>query len=112
MSITVNREALDFAKRLIDEGEYAINTQWSKNEPSPEQAAKYRDQNGAGELGKWYLAVDEGDADQYKFPLGDFRKLHRSGVVAAKRQAEQNGYTDLAEAAEELIFLFDRLNAC
>ncbi len=115
MSLKVNQPALDFAKHLIDEGEYAINTQWSTNEPTPEQASRYLDAHGADDLGKWYLAVDT-DADtaeaRYRLPYGDFKRVHLSGVIVAKRRAEKDADTEIVRAADELIDLFDRLNAC
>jgi hypothetical protein len=116
MTVKLNREALEFAKHLIDEGHYAINTVWSRNEPTPNRENKFLDQHGWDDYAKWYLAVDTDDsADakaRYKFPVGDFRNLHRSGVIAAKQRAGQQHYADVEQAADELLDLFDRLNAC
>ncbi len=116
MSLKVNQQALDFAKHLIDEGDYAINTQWIKNEPSPDQADHYLDAHGAEDYAKWYLAVDSDDGkaatERYLFPYGDFKRVHRSGVIAAKQRAAQSDDAEVVRAADELLDLFDRLNAC
>ncbi len=115
MSLKVNQPALDFAKHLIDEGEYAINTQWSTNEPSPEQATRYLDAHGADDLSKWYLGVEldaDGTQTRYQLPYGDFKRIHRSGVIAAKRRAVKDDAAEIVRAADELLDLFDRLNAC
>lgn len=116
MSLKVNQQALDYAKHLIDEGEYAINTVWSTNEPSPDQENRYLDAHGWGDYANWYLAVDSDDStdtkEHYKFPYGDFKRVHRSGVIAAKRRAAQNDDAEVVRAADELLDLFDRLNAC
>lgn len=116
MAVKLNREALDHALKLIDEGEYAINTVWGSNQPNAEQENKYVDKHGWGDYAKWFLAVDtdQNDAtkEAHKFPYGDFKRVHRSGLIAAKQRAEQQGYHDVAEGADELLSIFDRLNAC
>ena len=116
MTVKANQDAVAFAKQLIDEGSYAINTQWSKNEPSTSQENKYLDQHDWNDYAKWYLAVDtdenEETKERHKFPIGDFRKLHRSGVIAAKQRAAQNHYDDIERAADEILDVFDRMNAC
>jgi hypothetical protein len=48
----------------------------------------------------------------YQFPYGNFRKLHRSGVIAAKQLAGQNCYGDIVDGADSLLDLLDRMNAC
>lgn len=47
------------------------------------------------EYGQWYLGIDtemgEETKGHYKFPYGDFRKVHRCGVISAESRAAQNG---------------------
>jgi len=116
MTVKLNREALDHAKQLLDSGDYMINTQWSKVQPSEKEESAYLDKHGEAEYAKWYLAIDtdekEGSKDRHKFPFGDFRKVHHSGLIAAKQRAAQNDYTDIRDAADELLDIFDRMNAC
>lgn len=109
MTLKANLAGLEHAKQLIDDGLWALNTQWSANQPSPESEARYLSQHGEGDYARWFLVKDESG---YKFPIGDFRKVHRSGVVAARRYAEQNQLEDVVSAADEILDLFDRMNAC
>jgi hypothetical protein len=116
MPVKLNREALEHARQLIDDGKYIISTQWRTSQPSEQEESKFLDQHGAEEYAKWYLAIDtgeqEGSKDRYKFPYGDFKKVHHSGLIAARQRAAQNDYEDVFEGAGELLDIFDRMNAC
>lgn len=114
MSIVLNRPALEHARRLLDDEQYAINTVWEHNAPTEEQRAAYKAAYGEAALGLWYLAVerDAGGNAIYTLPYGDFRKLHRSGVVAAYKRAIQLNAADVEAGARELLDLLDRMNAC
>lgn len=107
--LKINPPGVAHALYLVKTGRYAINTVWEHNCPTEAQQRAYRAEHGDDELGKWYLACDD---DGYALPHGDFRRVHRSGVVAAKRAAETQGCGELAAAADEILDLFDRMNAC
>ncbi len=51
--------------------------------------------------------ADEETKDRYGFPYGDFRRVHRSGLIAAKQRAAQNDYADIEQAADALLSLLD-----
>jgi hypothetical protein len=65
--------------------------------------------------GEWFLAIDTGASpetkDRYNFPYGDFRCVHRSGLIAAKQRAAQNEYDEIEKAADELLSLLDETKA-
>lgn len=112
----VNREAVEKAKRLIDEGKFRISTPWRDAQPSITAEDRYIDNHGLAAFGQWYLALDPNvkvdTKERYKFPFGDFNAVHRTGVIAAKQRAAQNHDAELEAAADEILDLFDRLNAC
>ncbi len=110
MHLTINREAVKYAIELIEEGKRARNTQWKDSQPSAKKAQQYRAEQGDAAFAKWYLAVDENGAHQ--FPVGDFRRVHESGVRAARRYGELNDQPALVEAADEILDILDRMNAC
>ena len=116
MAVKLNPAALEFAKQLIDSDDYAINTQWSTNEPTPTEEDRYLKANGWDGYARWFLGVDLDEPTEskarYQFPYGNFQKLHRSGVTTIKQRAEQHQYADVVEGADELLDLMDRLNAC
>lgn len=110
MSINVNQGAVEQALKLVADGQYALNTVWASNEPSAEQVEAFRSSHGDAALKNWFLALD--DAQQPVLPVGDFRRVHRSGVVAAKRHGEKTGNAAIVDAADSILDLFDRMNAC
>jgi hypothetical protein len=56
---------------------------------------------------KWHLAYDteasEETKSRYRFPFGDFRKLHRSALIAAKQRAGSEDYDEVQSAADKLL---------
>jgi hypothetical protein len=114
--MNVNHDALEKAKQLIDEGSFRINTPWRDAQPTNTAEDRYIAQNGWKAYGQWFLAVDPNvsaeSKEHYKFPYGDFNAVHRTGLIAAKQRAAQNHNTDVEAAADEILDLFDRLNAC
>jgi hypothetical protein len=61
---------------------------WSEHRPSAEEENKFLEQHGWKEYRKWYLGIDdEQDEDnkgRYRFPYGDFERVHRCGVLSAE----------------------------
>lgn len=116
MPVTLNQQALENARCLLDQGQYMINTVWTTSAPSPEEEAHYAEACGWGAYAAWYLGIDtEEPADskaRYKFPYGNFKKLHRSGVIAAKQRAARDQLDDIVQGADEILDLLDRMNAC
>jgi hypothetical protein len=112
----VNREAVEKAKQLIDEGKFRVSTPWRDAQPSTTAQDRYINANGWQAFGQWYLALDpnahETSKERYLFLFGDFNAVHRTGVIAAKQRAAQNQDVELEAAADEILDLFDRLNAC
>jgi hypothetical protein len=111
MSVKLNKQAFEQAKHLIREGKYVTDTDWSEAKPSEQDESKYLDKHGWTDYGKWFLAVDPDENDEtkehHKFPYGDFKKVHRRGVIAAKQRAAQNDYTEIEKAADDLLQLID-----
>lgn len=58
------------------------------------------------------LAVDSDENEEtkahHKFPYGDFKKIHRDGVIAAKQRAAQYDYHAIEKAADVLLEMIDK----
>ena len=108
-----NQKAISKAKSLIKNHQYVVESSWSDAQPSSEKENKFVDKNGWKAFGDWYLGVEADGHDEtkehYGFPYGDFKRLHRSGLIAAKKRAAQNHYNDIEKAADELLKLFEKL---
>ncbi len=107
MAIRLNQEAVEHAQNLIKGRQYERNSDWSEAQPSAEEENKFIDENGWEAFAKWHLAYEteasEETKSRYKFPFGDFRKLHRSALVAAKQRAGSEDYNEIQRAAERLL---------
>ncbi len=107
--VRLNDAALAYAKKLINEGHVVLDRKgaWAKGRPSTELENEFIRQHGFGEYAKWYLGVDERYAEntkrRYKFPYGDFRNVHRCGVLAVNARARQYAHADIENAAAQLL---------
>src|SRR6516164_3903692 len=107
-AIQLNETAFTFAMELI-KGRQVIadgKGEWTKHCPSADQESKFIRLHGFAEYAKWHLGIDrrfpENSKRRYRFPYGDFRNVHRCGLLAAKSRARQYGYAEIGNAAEEL----------
>ncbi len=107
MAIRLNQEAVEHAQNLIQGRQYERNSDWSEAQPSAEEENRFIDENGWEAFTKWHLAYDteasEETKSRYKFPFGDFRKLHRSALIAAKQRAGSEDYDEVQRAADRLL---------
>jgi hypothetical protein len=108
MAVKLNQRAFTHAKELIKEGNYIHDERddWSEHQPSAAQENEFIEGHGIDEYGKWYLGVDDDEKPEtkghYKFPYGDFKKVHRCGILAAESRAGQYKYNDIEQAAAHL----------
>gem|GEM_PF-687052 len=107
--VRLNAAALRYATQFINNGRVVLDGKgaWAKDRPSTELENDFIRQHGFDEYAKWHLGVDdrypENTKRRYKFPYGDFKNIHRCGVFAVKARARQYGYTDIENAAAELL---------
>jgi hypothetical protein len=108
-SITLNRAALLNAHELISERRLILDKKaaWQKDKPSAAQKNEFVRLRGFEEYGKWHLGIDRrhkvASKAHYKFPFGDFKALHRCGLLAVKARAHEYGYADIETAADQLL---------
>jgi len=115
MAVKLNKSAFDQAKRLINEGHVVLDEKdaWSEHRPSAEQENEFIRRHGLNEYAKWHLGIDdekdEHTKGRYKFPYGDFKNVHRCGVISAESRAGQYKYDDIESAAAHLHGMLDKL---
>jgi hypothetical protein len=115
MAVKLHASAFDYAKRLIKEGEFVADERdaWSEHQPTAQQENEFIEARGWSEYGQWFLGVDD-EADpetkaHYKFPYGDFDKVHRCAVLSAESRAGQRKYMDIELAVAHLHGMLDAL---
>jgi hypothetical protein len=115
MTTTLNKHSFAFAQELIKKGKVVVLDQradWSEHQPSTGQENEFIEAHGWDEYANWHLGVDDEASEhtkaRYKFPFGDFEKVHRCGVLAAEVRAGQNKHPDIEDAAIRLRDLMDK----
>ena len=107
-SVKLNPTALTYAKELISGGHVVVDRKsaWAKDKPSTELENEFIRQRGFGEYAKWHLGIDGRYPDntkrRYKFPYGDFKNVHRCGVLAVQSRAAEYRYSEIENAAAQL----------
>jgi hypothetical protein len=115
MAVKLNQVAYRHARGLVEKGKVVLDERddWSEHQPSAEKENRFIEQHGFKEYKKWYLGVDEEEPEdtkaRYKFPYGDFRSVHRCGVLSAESRAGQYKYFDIERAAHRLHSMLDSL---
>jgi hypothetical protein len=113
MAVTLNPRAYKHANELISEGRFVYDERdaWSEHRPSAEEENEFIRLHGFAEYGKWYLGInDEKPEDtkgHHEFPYGDFKKVHRCGLLSAESRAGQYKHYDIESAAHQLHRLMD-----
>lgn len=111
MTVKRNGSGIAHAKRLIASGKINKESGWSF-EASDGNALLGADGTDWKNYGWFHLAVDS-DAepntkDYWKYPYGKNGQVYRSGVIAAKQRAAQQGATEIVNAADELLQSIDK----
>jgi hypothetical protein len=108
MPIKLNERGFEQAKNLIQSGRFVADERdaWSEHRPSARQENEFIEQHGWNEYAKWHLGIDdeknEKSKGRYKFPYGDFKDVHRCGVLSAESRAGQYKHDDIELAAAHL----------
>jgi hypothetical protein len=108
MTVKLNQRAYEHAKSLIKGDRYVIDNRnrWSEHQPTTEAENKFIREHGLSEYAQWHLGLDDAhpptSKEHYKFPYGDFTRVHRCAVLAAEARAGQYKYEDLELAAAHL----------
>jgi hypothetical protein len=114
VAVTLNRKSYEHARQLVHDGRFVLDERddWSEHQPTAAQENEFIERHGIDEYEKWHLGIDDEHAmerkTRYKFPYGDFRMVHRCGVLAAEVRAAQRKYVDIEVAAAHLHGMLDR----
>jgi hypothetical protein len=106
--IELNKIAFQFAVELIKEGQVVADGKgaWTEHRPSVDEENEFISLHGFAQYAKWHLGIDrrfpENSKRRYKFPYGDFKNVHRCGLLAVKARARQHGYAEIENVATEL----------
>ena len=113
MATELNKAAVRHARALVRDGKVVRDDRddWSEAAPSADDENKFIDRAGWTEFSHWHLGVDRSEdphtKQAYSFPYGDFRRVHRSGVISGESRAGQYDHTEIRDALKSLLELID-----
>ena len=110
-SYTVNDRAVAHARNLIDARQYVLESDWGGVQPKAEDENAYLDHHSWEEYAEWHLGLTEGANDEtkarYAFVYGDFRRVHRMGVISCHYRAAEWRHKEIELAAHDLLQYLD-----
>ncbi len=114
-SYSVNPEAVEKARALIDARQYVLESDWGEAQPRAAAENAFLASHSWEEYAAWHLGLTEGASEETKarhaFVYGDFRRLHRSGLIACVYRAAEWRHKDVELAAHELLQYLDAASA-
>ena len=103
----VNRDAVEKATQMIDAHQYVRRSVWTEAQPDTDSENRCIERSGWEVYASWHLGLTVGASDEtkarYAFVFGDFRRVHRSGLIACRYRAAEWHHKAVELAAHELL---------
>jgi hypothetical protein len=108
----LNAAAVAKARKLIDGKQYVLDSDWGAVQPKADDQNAFLENHTWAEYAEWHLGLTEGAKDEtkarYAFVYGDFRRLHRTALIACVYRASEWRHKDIELAAHELLQYLDK----
>jgi hypothetical protein len=114
-SYSLNDSAVEHARRLIEARQYVLESDWGEVQPRADDENAFLESHSWEDYADWHLGLTDGATDETKarhaFVYGDFRRVHRMGLIACHYRAAEWRHKDIEVAAHELLQLLDSTSA-
>jgi hypothetical protein len=114
-SYSVNPVGVERARRLIDSRQYVLRSEWGRVQPRAAEENAFREKHSWEEYSQWFLGLTDGAPDRakarYAFVYGDFRRLHRMGLIACVYRAAEWRHKEIELAAHDLLQYLDQVTS-
>lgn len=108
---TLNERAMAHARALIERRQYVVRSDWGDVQPRADDENRFLERHDWDDYAAWHLGLTEGANDgtkaRYAFVFGDFRRIHRSAIIACQYRAAEWRHKAIELAAHELLQLLD-----
>ena len=108
----LSRRAMQHARRLIEARQYVLNSDWGEVQPRADDENAFLETHPWDEYALWHLGLTQGAGDgtkaRYAFVFGDFRRIHRTGIIAVHYRAAEFRHKQIELAAHRLLQELDR----
>ena len=112
-SYSVNERAVARARERIDARQYVLDSDWGDAQPDATAENNYLESHTWDEYAEWHLGLTDDATDEtkgrYAFVMGDFRRIHRSGLIACRYRAAEWRHKAVELAAHDLLQRLDRV---
>ncbi len=109
---SVNKEAVSHVTELIEGRQYVLDSDWGEDQPSADDENAYLENHSWDEYAAWHLGLTGGATDEtkarYAFVAGDFRRVHRTALIACVYRASEWRHKEVELAAHDLLQLLDK----
>jgi hypothetical protein len=106
-SYSLNERAVAKARQLIDARQYVLDSDWGRVQPRADAQNAFLESHSWDEYAEWHLGLTDGAAEhtkaRYAFVYGDFRRLHRTGLIACVYRAAEWRHKQIELAAFDLL---------
>jgi hypothetical protein len=110
-SYALNPQSVEHARKLIESRQYVLDSDWGESQPGAAAENRYLQSHSWEEYARWHLGLTEGASDEtkarYAFVFGDFRRIHRTGLIACVYRASEWRHKAIELAAHDLLQLLD-----
>ncbi len=110
-SYSVNPAGVARARELIEARQYVLDSEWGEVQPNAKAENHYLDGHSWEEYSGWHLGLTEGANEEtkarYAFVYGDFRRIHRMGLIACHYRAAEWRHKEIELAAHDLLQRLD-----
>jgi len=110
-SYVVNKSGVAHCRELIDARQYVLRSEWGRRQPDAAAKNKFLASHSWDEYAAWHVGLTEGAPDdtkaRYAFVFGDFRRVHRSALIACVYRASEWRHKAVELAAHDLLQYLD-----
>ena len=114
-SYTLNKDGVEQCRRLIEARQYVLESDWGDVQPTADAQNKFLESHDWDDYAAWHLGLRDGAPDEtkgrYAFVFGDFRRVHRTALIASVYRASEWRHKEVELAAHELLQLLDATSA-
>ena len=112
---SVNKAAVEHARELIEARRYVLRSDWGDRQPRAVDQNRFLKTHSWDEYAAWHLGLTDGAKDEtkarYAFVYGDFRRVHRMGLIASHYRAAEWRHKEIELAAHDLLQYLDARSA-
>jgi hypothetical protein len=109
---SLNEAAVARCRELIKSKQYVLDSDWGDVQPSADAGNAYLERHSWDDYAAWHLGLTEGANDEtkarYAFGYGDYRRVHRTGLIACVYRAAEWRHKAVEVAAHNLLQELDK----